>query len=73
MIIAFLTLEIINSNIISFNANKIYKRFLEFIFNIFIKSDDEAIINYQKRLYYNNNVVINDIINDNNVNNKLIY
>jgi hypothetical protein len=41
-----LTLKIVNSNVMSSNAGKTYKCLFKFIFNVFAKNNDKAIINY---------------------------
>jgi hypothetical protein len=64
--VVFLALEIVDSNIISPNADKTHKRPFEFIFDVFAESDNETTINHQKRLRCSD-VVINDITDDDNV------
>jgi hypothetical protein len=67
--VASLALEIADSNVVSPNAGKTHKRPFEFIFDVFAESDDEAAVGCQKRSRCSD-VVINDITDDDNVDDK---
>jgi hypothetical protein len=69
--VAFLALEIADSNVMSPNAGKTHKRPFEFIFNVFAESDDETAISCRKRSRCSD-VVINDITDDDNVDDRPI-